>query len=77
MRWQVVAQIARHANALAWGGLSKVADLSNQRVDLLLLADDDLVQLIQQVFGEAGFDLKINQALFGVVGVFHACIGHE
>ena len=66
------AQVARHADFPVSGRLSKVTYLENQNVDLLLLADDDLVQLIQQIFGEAGLDLEIGQALVDVVWVLHA-----
>jgi hypothetical protein len=33
-----------------------------------------LVELLHQVFGEAGFDFKIHQA-FVNVGVWHVCLG--
>jgi hypothetical protein len=35
----------------------ELADLADQRIDLLLLAKNGLVELLQPIFGEAGFDL--------------------
>ena len=43
-------------------------------VYLLLLADDDLVELFQQVVGEAGLDLQVQQAAFDVLRVIHGAI---
>ena len=54
-----------------------MADFAQQGVDLLLLSDDDLIQLIQQVFTEARLDLQIGQALFGLLGVLHAAFCQE
>ena len=42
---------------------------ADQRVDLGLLADDDLVEFVEQVFGKAGFDFEFGQALGGVLNV--------
>ena len=83
MRWQVVAQATRGANGFVSVWLPERGDLSNQAVNLLLLADYDCVQLLQQVFGKAGLDFQIGQALINivcvlrVVQVFHARIGPE
>src|SRR5665647_1455061 len=77
MRRQFVAQAARHANFPVRALLLYLTDLANQHIELLLLAHDDLVKLIHHVFGEAGLDLQISQALFDVVRVFHPPIGHE
>ncbi len=43
VRWQVVHQLARMAIAALSGRLAKPANLFNQQVNLLLLANDDLV----------------------------------
>ena len=77
MRRQVVACPAENTAAGVRNLLPELVHLANQGVDLLLLADDDLVQLVEQVFIEAGLDLKLGQAVvYGVVGL-HAAIGHE
>ena len=72
MRWQFLAQVARHRNPAFGCRLAQVSQLTKQQVDLLLLADDDLVQLVQRIFSEAGFDLQIGQALVCVVWLLHA-----
>jgi hypothetical protein len=81
VRRQVVAQVAlcpAVAFALPIGHLlAQPGHLADQLVDLVLLADDDLVELVEQVFGVGGFDLKVCQALVTDVGVLHAPIGHE
>ena len=68
MRRQFFTQVAHRAGAPVRDLLPELADLASQGVDLLLLAKDDLVQLIQQVFAEAGLDLQLGQALFGSCG---------
>ena len=76
----VVAQAARCACPAIRGGLPELNDCSNQIINLFLLAHDDAVKLLQQVFGVGGFDFQISQALINVVGVvreIHERIGHE
>ena len=76
----VVAQAARCACPAIRGGLPEFNDCSNQIINLFLLAHDDVVKLLQQVFGVGGFDFQISQALINVVGVvreIHERIGHE
>lgn len=51
--------------------LANLPNLAHQQVNVLLLADDDLVELIQQVFGETGLDFQIGESLLGGLGVFH------
>lgn len=83
MRWQVVAHATGGTNVFISVWLPERSDFSNQAVYLLLLADYDCVQLLQQVFGKAGLDFQIGQALINiacvlrVVQVFHARIGPE
>ena len=83
MRWQFVAEAARGTNVFVSVWLPERSDLSNQAVDLLLLSNYHCVQLLQQVFGKAGLDFQIGQALINiacvlrVVQVFHARIGPE
>lgn len=89
MRRQFVAGAAEGAGAGLGQLLSQVGELTCQRVDLLLLANDDLVQLVEQVFAEAGLDFEIGQPLVDDlagrvggtggerVGVVHGLIGHE
>ena len=77
---QVVAGPAENAAARIRHLLAQPLDFAPQRVDLPLLADDDLVELVQQVFVEAGLDFQFGQAVVdGVVGFgrLHALIGHE
>jgi hypothetical protein len=58
-----------HCAALApglGGLLAQVQHFADQRVDLGLLADHDLVKFVEQIFGKTGFDFKLRQALRGV-----------
>ena len=68
---QFIPQVAARAYAAFGDGLAQVGDFANQLVDLLLLANNDLVQLFKQILLEAGLDLEIRQALPSVVCVFH------
>ena len=80
MRRKVVAGPAEHAAAGVGHLLAQPLDFTQQCVDLLLLADNDLVQLVEQVFVKAGLDLKLGQSVVdGVVGFgwVHALIGHD
>jgi len=78
MRRQIISQTARRSDpTLCSRPWSQISDLANQNIDLLLLADDVLVEFVEQVFGEAGLDLEVGQALFHVVGLFHGSIGHH
>lgn len=80
VRRQVVAGAAEHAAAGFGHLLAQPLDFAQQRVDLLLLADDDLIELVEQVFVEAGLDFQLGQAVVGGVvgfGRIHALIGHE
>lgn len=79
MRRQVVASPAENAAAYVRNALPEFGHFAQQRIDLLLLANDDLIELLQQVFVEAGLDFKFGQAVVsavgGVVGL-HGLIGH-
>ena len=89
MRRQLIPQAAKGSRLRLGGLLAQAFDLARQAVDLVLLAHDDGVELVEQVFGEAGLDLEIGQPLFGAVlgavlgevfggvGVFHGPIGRE
>ena len=55
--------------------LTQCRDLASQGVDLVLLAGDDLIELVEQVFAEGSLDLQIDQALLGVWVGIHARIG--
>jgi len=72
MRWQVVAQIARRSQTAIGAGLAQAGNLVDQQVDLFLLADDDLVELVKQVFCVAGFDLQLGQTVVGIFFRIHA-----
>ena len=81
MRRQLIPQAAEGSRLRFGGLLAQAFDLAGQLVDLVLLAHDDGVELIEQVFGEAGLDLEVGQSLLGAVfegvRVFHAPIGRE
>ncbi len=64
MRRQFIAQTARRVALRVADLLAQVQHLAYQRVNLRLLADHRLVQLVQQVFGKAGFDFQGGQARF-------------
>ena len=68
MRWQLITGPAEPAAARIKHLLAKPFDLAHQGVDLLLLANDDLIELFQQVFREAGLDFPLGQAAVGRVG---------
>ena len=72
MRRQIVAQIARCTQTTICAGLAQVRHFADQLVNLLLLAHDDLVELIEQIFREGSLDLKICQALLGLLYGVHA-----
>lgn len=57
MRRQIVTQVARSTQAAICAGLAQFGDRINQHVNLLLLPNNDFVELVDQVFCVAGFDL--------------------
>ncbi len=71
---QLIAQAGETTRAAVWCLLAQLAYLSDECVDLLLLLKNGLVELLHQVFGEAGLDFKVHQAFVGVV-VWHVCKG--
>ena len=73
MRRQLIPQIALPRRLGVDGLLAQVQHFADERVDLGLLADDDLVEFVEQVFGKAGFDLEFGQALGGVL----ECVGQR
>jgi hypothetical protein len=75
--WQFVARIAAARNAAFGGRLAQQRHLADQQVDLSLLPDDDLIESVEQVFGKAGLDFQLGQALFGKGVLWHAGIGHD
>ena len=80
MRRQVVTGTAEGQAGGLGHLLPQLGDLAQQHVDLLLLADNDQVQLVEQVFVETGLDFQVCQAVVdGVMkfGRLHALIGHE
>ena len=70
---QFIAQAAKATCATVRCVLTQLTHLMDECVDLLLLLKDGLVELLYQVFGEAGFDLELHQA-FVNVGVGHMCV---
>ena len=80
MRRQVIPQTARGRDPTIHRRLLlQVGNLADQGVDLLLLPDDDAVEFVEQVFGEAGLDFELGQALVGrcVAAGFHGAIGQN
>ena len=74
---QLVAQVAR-GRAAALGHLLALAQqFSGEVVNLLLLAINGEIELIEQIFGVAGLDLQIVQALFEGGGILHGAIGTQ
>lgn len=71
MRRQVITQAAPSVQCAFWRWLPKLGHLAQQQVNLLLLARNDLVQMLNQVFGVGGLDFKIRQALFCGVWICH------
>ena len=45
------------------GVLTQVREFADQQIHLFLLADDDLVKLVEQVFLEADLDFQFGQAI--------------
>ena len=56
VRRQLVTQAAKPTRVAVGRLLAQLADLADQRLDLLLLLKNCLVELFHQVFGEAGLD---------------------
>lgn len=77
MRRQLIAQAPWRARFSVRNLLPKLGQLTNQQIELPLLANDDQVELIDHVFGEAGLDLQISQTLFNIVRLFHPSIEPE
>jgi hypothetical protein len=67
---QFIAQAGETTRAAVWRLLAQLAYLADERLDLLLLLKNGLVELLYQVFGEAGLDFKVHQAFINV-GVCH------
>ena len=77
MRRQFVTQAAERAIVRGRAALAQLGHLAHQTVDLELLLNDNLIQLVQHVFGETGLDLEVGQAAVCAVDVFHGPIGIE
>ncbi len=72
---QLIAQAAKAARAAVGCLLTQLADFADKRINLLLLLKNGLVELLHQVFGEAGLDFKVHQTFVDVrVGVGHGLI---
>ena len=73
MRGQLIAQAAKAACAAIGRLLAQLADFANERINLLLLLKNGLIQLLHQVLGKARLDFKVHQT-FVNVGVWHSLI---
>jgi hypothetical protein len=72
MRRDFVAQVAQFGAATRLGqAVAHLPQLSNQRIDLLLLSVDLRIELVEQVFGKACLDLQVDQAVFNRGGNVH------
>ena len=63
MRRQLVPHITRPLRLGLGRLLAQVQHFADKRIDLGLLADDDLVEFVDQVFSKAGLDFECGQAL--------------
>ena len=73
MRRDFIAQITRLGTAPRLGqAVAHLTQLLNQRVNLLLLAVHLRIELVEQVFGKAGLDFEVDQAIFDVGWNVHA-----
>ena len=62
MRRKFVAQVARLVRLGILRLFAQTANFLGEQIDLLLLAKDDAIQLVQQVFGVADLDFEIGNA---------------
>ena len=74
MWWQVIAQAAPCGLCAVCRRLPQRSHLAQQQVNLLLLARNDSIQLLNQVFGVSRLDFKISQALICVFWICHALV---
>ena len=74
MRRQIVGSAAQRRGIGFEALLAQLQQLMHERVNLLLLPDDDLVEFIKQIFREAGFDFQVGESLVGGVRVVHALL---
>ena len=72
MRRDFIAQVAHFSAASRFGqAIAHLAQLLNQRIYLLLLAIHLRIELVEQVFGKAGLDFQVDQAVFNRGGDVH------
>ena len=77
MRRQFIPRTPRLPGARFRQLITQLSDLPRQCIQILLLADDDLVELLHQVFGKAGLDFEICQTPFDVFRGHGASAGLE
>ncbi len=66
MRWEFVAWAARLLRLRVLTDLPQVKHFLQEKVNLILLPDDDRVQPIYRVFSKAGLYFKGSEAVFNV-----------
>jgi len=72
MRRNFITQVAHLGAATRFGQtISHLAQLLDQRVNLLLLSVNLRIELVEQIFGEAGLDFQVDQAVFNRGGDVH------
>lgn len=74
---QVLQRLGRGTGRGVHQCATQLAKFAQQGVDLLLLAHNDLIQLVEQIFLETRFDFQIDQALLDLVSVLHAAFCQE
>ena len=73
MRRNFIAQIAHlGTTARLRQAVAHLTQLLNQRINLLLLAVQLRIELVEQVFSKARLDFEVNQAIFDVGWNVHA-----
>ena len=74
---QFIAQIALASGSAFWHLTAQLAHLSQECIDAELLLVNQLIELLQQIFGVTGLDFQRHQAFFyGGFGL-HPSIGTE
>lgn len=74
MRWQVITQATPCGLRAFCSRLPQLSHFAQQQVNLPLLTGNDLIQLLNQIFGISRFDFKSSQALVCAVWIRHtAC----
>ena len=77
MRRKIVLDTALRTRARLGALVAQMHQLADQGVYLLLLANDDLVEFVEQVFLKADLDFHFGQAALDGVFLMHVTIGPQ